>query len=161
MNLSEYLRVYREESGLSQEEVAEQLDTTRQTLSNWENGKTDPDASSLAALARLYGKTVDALLHGAPEEEAEKQPETQPETQPEEPPADTPEIVPEEPPAVQEKPKKKELLLIALAALLALALSFAAGWWAHAHVQSHTENEMQLNLSEPHGTFELSPLENN
>lgn len=157
MNLSEHLRVYREEGGLSQEEVSEQLKITRQTLSNWENGKTAPDTSSLAALAKLYGKTVDALLYGTPEEEAEKQPETQAE----EPPADTPEIVPEAPPAVRNKPLPKAVVLAALAALLALAISFAAGWYASDYARSHTVNERQVDLSEPHGTFELSPLENN
>lgn len=155
--MSEHLRVYREEGGLSQEEVAEQLKITRQTLSNWENGKTAPDTSSLAALAQLYGKTVDALLYGTPEEEAEKQPETQSE----EPPADTPEIVPEAPPAVRNKPSPKVVVLAALAVLLALAISFAAGWYAHAYVQSHTVNERQVDLSEPHDTLEFFPVEGN
>lgn len=149
MKLSENLRIYREASRLSQDEVAEALGISRQTISNWENEKTEPDIRSLAALAKLYGKTMEELLYGDSKETPEKRA------------SDPAEVAPEAPPAMQSKPKKKAVLLIVLAVLLVIAISFAAGWYAHAYVQSRTVNEMQVDLSEPHDTLELLPLEEN
>lgn len=45
------------------EEIAEQIGVTRQAVAKWENGESLPDLSNCAALADLYGVTVDALLH--------------------------------------------------------------------------------------------------
>lgn len=83
--MSDHLKNCREESGLSQDEVAKLLNITRQALSNWENGKTEPDAKMLAALSKIYGVPIDELIHGkpkkAPEEQAEEQAEEQTEEQ--------------------------------------------------------------------------------
>ena len=42
-NLSQNIRKYREQKSMSQEELAQKLYVTRQTISNYENGKTEPD----------------------------------------------------------------------------------------------------------------------
>ena len=62
MTLGERLQQLRQRSGLSQEEVAQKLFLTRQSVSKWENGQAEPGIENLKALARLYGVTVDALV---------------------------------------------------------------------------------------------------
>ena len=56
------LKNARNASHLTQEEVAEKLQISRQTLSNWENGKTYPDINSILKLSDLYGISLDHLL---------------------------------------------------------------------------------------------------
>ena len=53
------LKIYRRESGLTQEQVAEKLNVSRQAVAKWENGDTLPDIESCIALADLYGTTVE------------------------------------------------------------------------------------------------------
>ena len=64
MNLKETLQHYRKRQGLSQIELAEALDVSRQTISKWETGTALPSAENLLALSKLYGVPVDALLNG-------------------------------------------------------------------------------------------------
>ena len=56
------LKIYRRESGLTQEQVAEKLNVSRQAVAKWENVDTLPDIESCIALADLYGTTVDILV---------------------------------------------------------------------------------------------------
>ena len=64
MKLEERLTALRQEKGLSQAEVAEQLDVSRQAISRWETGKVVPTVDNLACLSRLYGVPMEALLYG-------------------------------------------------------------------------------------------------
>ena len=64
MKLEERLTALRQEKGLSQAEVAEQLDVSRQAISRWETGKVVPTVENLACLSRLYGVPMEALLYG-------------------------------------------------------------------------------------------------
>ena len=63
MRLGSVLVEYRKQAGLSQEALAEKLYVSRQTISNWETGKTYPDVQSLVLLATIYHTTVDVLIH--------------------------------------------------------------------------------------------------
>ena len=54
MELSSQIKKYRTELGLSQEELAEKVYVTRQTVSNWETGKSYPDIHSLLLLGALF-----------------------------------------------------------------------------------------------------------
>lgn len=54
----------RRQSGLSQQEVAEALDVSRQAVSRWETGAAAPSTENLVGLARLYGVALDALVNG-------------------------------------------------------------------------------------------------
>ena|GEM_PF-1801617 len=54
----------RRQSGLSQQEVAEALDVSRQAVSRWETGAAAPSTENLVELARLYGVTLYALVNG-------------------------------------------------------------------------------------------------
>lgn len=64
MNLGEKLKLRRKKSGLTQEQVAQKMNITRQTLSNWEVGKNYPDIDSIIALSQIYNLSLDVLLLG-------------------------------------------------------------------------------------------------
>ena len=73
MTLPEKLLHYRKEAGLSQLELAERLDVSRQAVSRWESGAAVPSTENLKFLSGLYGVSVDFLLDdGAEPGEAEK-----------------------------------------------------------------------------------------
>lgn len=60
--LGENIRKYRKEKNLSQDELAEKLNVTRQSVSLWENDQTQPSLENIVALAKLFGVTTDELL---------------------------------------------------------------------------------------------------
>ncbi len=62
MNLGENLFKARKQSGLSQEEVAEKLGVSRQTISKWELDETLPDIHQSKKLASLYHLSLDELI---------------------------------------------------------------------------------------------------
>ena len=64
MSLGERLTKLRKEKGLSQEEVADKLNVTRQTISKWETDTSTPDFDKIVPLCRLYNLTTDELLTG-------------------------------------------------------------------------------------------------
>lgn len=64
MEMGERIRRAREEGGLTQEQAAERLGVSRQTLSSWENGKTLPDLRSILAMSSLYRISLDELMKG-------------------------------------------------------------------------------------------------
>ncbi len=64
MEIGTQIRKYRSAQELSQEELAERIYVTRQTISNWENGKSYPDVHSLLLLSSLFGVSLDQLVKG-------------------------------------------------------------------------------------------------
>ena len=64
MELGSQIRKRRQAMGLSQDELAARVYTTRQSVSNWENGKTCPDIKSLLLLAEVFSATLDDLVKG-------------------------------------------------------------------------------------------------
>ena len=62
MELYEKLYELRRASGMSQEELAEKLGVSRQAVSKWESGATQPELSKLIELSKLYSVSVDELL---------------------------------------------------------------------------------------------------
>ena len=64
MELQNQIKKYRANMDLSQEELAEKVYVTRQTISNWENGKSYPDIHSLLLLSNLFGISLDQLIKG-------------------------------------------------------------------------------------------------
>lgn len=64
MELHTQIKKYRTNMGLSQEELAEKVYVTRQTISNWENNKNYPDIHSLLLLSTLFGISLDQLIKG-------------------------------------------------------------------------------------------------
>ena len=61
-SLGETLRAHRTKCKMTQEFVAETIGVSRQAVSKWENGTSDPSTSNLFALAKLYGVSVEDLL---------------------------------------------------------------------------------------------------
>ena len=61
-SLGEALKAHRMERRMTQEFVAETLGVSRQAVSKWENGTSDPSTSNLCALAKLYQVPVEELL---------------------------------------------------------------------------------------------------
>ena len=64
MELSAQIKKYRRSLNLSQEELAEKVFVTRQTISNWENEKSYPDIHSLLLLSSLFNVSLDQLIKG-------------------------------------------------------------------------------------------------
>lgn len=64
MELGEQIKKYRGGMSLSQEELAERVYVSRQTISNWETGKSYPDIHSLLLLAAVFGTSLDQLIKG-------------------------------------------------------------------------------------------------
>lgn len=64
MNFTENLRLLREKDGMTQEQLAEQMDVSRQTISKWESGASMPELEKLVQLTELFGCTMDGLLKG-------------------------------------------------------------------------------------------------
>ena len=62
MLISHNVAVYRKRAGMSQEDLAERLHVSRQTISKWETGQSAPDPETVVQLARLFGITTDQLL---------------------------------------------------------------------------------------------------
>ena len=62
MNKQNKLKYYRMKQEFSQSDVAEKLNISRQSISNWENSKTEPDVESLKILSQLYKVSIDELL---------------------------------------------------------------------------------------------------
>ena len=61
-SLGEALKAHRTDCKMTQEFVAEHLGVSRQAVSKWENGTSDPSTSNLLALAKLYGIRAEELL---------------------------------------------------------------------------------------------------
>ncbi|MDT2604445.1 helix-turn-helix domain-containing protein [Enterococcus dongliensis] len=64
MEVGERLKLRRVELNLTQEYVAEVLGITRQTISNWENGRSYPDIERMIRLSDVYSLSLDELLKG-------------------------------------------------------------------------------------------------
>ncbi len=64
MFIGDKLLELRKNKGLSQEEVAEKLNVTRQTVSKWETNQSNPDFDKIAAICELYSISADELLTG-------------------------------------------------------------------------------------------------
>ncbi|MGM0220181.1 helix-turn-helix domain-containing protein [Enterococcus sp. AZ126] len=62
MVLADRLRVHRENKGLSQSAVADQLNVSRQSVSKWETGKGYPDIDNLVLLSKIYEVSIDELV---------------------------------------------------------------------------------------------------
>ena len=64
MEIGKQIKKYRTEMKLSQEELAEKIFVSRQTISNWENNKNYPDVKSLLLLSSLFSVSLDILIKG-------------------------------------------------------------------------------------------------
>lgn len=72
MEIGKQIRKHRQDLKLSQDELAEKIFVTRQTISNWENDKNYPDIKSLLLLSSLFDISLDILVKGDLEEMKEQ-----------------------------------------------------------------------------------------
>ena len=62
MNFSEKLLTLRKTKGMTQEQLAERLDVSRQSISKWESGQAVPELEKIVALSTIFDVTTDYLL---------------------------------------------------------------------------------------------------
>ena len=72
MELYERIALARKKAGLSQEQLGEKLGVSRQAVSKWESGQTNPDVAYITEMCRLFSVSADWLLLG--EEHADERP---------------------------------------------------------------------------------------
>ena len=58
------IKQLRKNAGMTLQELADKLGTSNQTVSNWENEKTEPDIKSLIKLSALFGCSIDYIITG-------------------------------------------------------------------------------------------------
>ena len=61
MSFGEKLSLLRKQRGMTQMELAEELDVSRQAVSRWEQGLSNPSTDNLVSIAQLFGVSIDAL----------------------------------------------------------------------------------------------------
>ena len=61
MSIGEKLSLLRKQRGMTQMELAEELDVSRQAVSRWEQGLSNPSTDNLVSIAQLFGVSIDAL----------------------------------------------------------------------------------------------------
>lgn len=135
----ERLQTLREEHGMSQLELAEQLGVSRQTVSRWETGQIKPSADNLLRLSQLWGVPVDALLKDDWTPPEEKAPEIQVVEVPVEVPVSRPICRP----------------LAALLAALILAAGILIGFL---FLREHSEDVLQVNETESEAVGDISSI---
>lgn len=62
METRDIIKKLREKNGLTQEQMAERLMISRQAVSRWENGETQPDTESLKLLSKEFNVSINTLL---------------------------------------------------------------------------------------------------
>ncbi|MDQ0222623.1 helix-turn-helix domain-containing protein [Streptococcus moroccensis] len=62
MTLAEKIFTLRKEAGLSQEQLAERLNLSRQSISKWESGQSQPEINHIVKLSQIFNVTTDFLL---------------------------------------------------------------------------------------------------
>ena len=62
MEIGNKLNQLRKLSGMTQEQLAEKLNVSRQTISKWESGGTSPDLESIVKVSKLFHVSLDDLL---------------------------------------------------------------------------------------------------
>ena len=109
MNLGQQIYELRTKKGLSQGELAEALDVSRQSVSKWETGSSVPELDKLIKLSQLFGVTLDELV-------LDKTPE-------ETPPPPEPKVIYVERQAPQSPKKTAGVVLLCFSALIWLLIS--------------------------------------
>ena len=66
--IGNHIKSFREQKNISQAELAERLYVTRQAVSNWECGKTEPDIETLHKIADILEITIEELIYGTKHE---------------------------------------------------------------------------------------------
>lgn len=122
MELNEKLHQLRKKNGFTQAELAEKLNVSRQSVSNWELGTITPSVGRLKALSQLYNVPWESLLSNEMESTVEKNPKE--ETVSEESNDDSEKKISENPPS-NRKRRIRVIVLLLIAILVIAAVIFA------------------------------------
>lgn len=76
MSFGERLYELRKKAGLSQEQLAEVLEVSRQSISKWESDKAYPEMTRLVYMSDYFGVSLDYLMRGTESDPPPSQPET-------------------------------------------------------------------------------------
>lgn len=131
MDLAERLTALRKRAGLSQGDVAERLNVSRQAVSRWETGLTVPSTDNLSRLSKLYGVTLDELLSYSAALPPEKPQEEAPAQQPQE--------AVQQPKVEAPAPAHAKAIIIALS-VLCLLLAIGVGVLLHQSFDKSSQN---------------------
>ena len=71
-DIGKNIRDLRKQQNMTQDELAARLFVTRQTVSNYENGRTRPDVEQILRLAEIFGTDANAVLYGPPVPESRR-----------------------------------------------------------------------------------------
>lgn len=85
MNIGENIHKYRTLSNMSQGDLANALEVSRQSVSKWENNTAQPELDKLCKMSALFGITLDELVYGSgvlPKGKGKAEPEPEPEKKP-------------------------------------------------------------------------------
>lgn len=149
MDLAERLAALRKRAGLSQGDVAERLNVSRQAVSRWETGLTVPSTDNLSRLSKLYGVTLDELLSYSaplpPEKPQEEAPAQQPQEAAQQPKAEAPAPTPQ--PAAASAPAHAKAIIIALS-ILCLLLAIGAAFALHQSKEDRSDDALDLSDTE-------------
>ena len=77
MRLAQTIYTLRTQKGMSQGDLADALEVSRQSVSKWETGGATPDLDKLVKMSALFGVTLDELVFGPPKKEPEPSPSPQ------------------------------------------------------------------------------------
>ncbi len=142
MDVPERLAALRKRAGLSQGDVAEQLNVSRQAVSRWETGLAVPSTDNLSRLSKLYGVTLDELLsYSAPLPPEKPQEEASAQQPQEEAPAPAPQ------PAAASAPAHAKAIIIALS-ILCLLLAIGAAFALHQSKEDRSDDALDLSDTE-------------
>ncbi len=114
MNLGEQIYQLRTRKNLSQGDLADKLDVSRQSISKWENNVTTPELDKLVKMSELFGVSLDALVHGDDTKSKEK---------------DKPETVVERVVVVEKHSKTAGVVLLGIGGALLLLFIMLGGDW--------------------------------
>ena len=140
--LREAIRNERKDKRITQEELAEKMNVSRQAVSLWESGQSRPSTDKLSALAKIYTVSLDWLCSGTDEPVPDKL---------------TAYTCPESEPAEQAKQRKKSIAKWAAIVLALFALIAAIFIWTHTGSQDNCIpiDDIQRRVVEPNAATEF------
>lgn len=143
MELSEKLASLRNQQELTQLDLAEKLNVSRQAVSRWESGAAAPGIDSLKALSKLYGVSLDYLLN----DDAEETPKAE----------ETPVVTPKEQDFLVISKKRAALILCGFLAVVAIVVGICMTLFPKQEEKPKSIEEWkhEIDFEEPAGTFVL------
>ncbi len=154
MECKEKLISLRDEQGLSQQEFADKLGVTRQTVSKWESGKIKPSADNLMAMSRLFGVSTDYILNLSPQPASQEEAMGQPEQTEQEEAIGTPE--PSEPEGAQRVLRKRRFLRRLAAASAGVGILMTGIYIGAKFPPNSARDAIPANALPPDGTYTVN-----